>query len=305
MTSWCFYRPLKLVATYQLNTGRSKTKRGHSEDKTYHEEDISTADDTHSMSTVSNWSEANFNNNNNDVYQELENEQNNHQLTSQKLQISQIQLERANREIEIDNEEIKRAQKEIINLKLSNIPLSPQNSPVANRDKIFAKTIETSVRQIYPCCHDKNKATNVLSLLKSTSVFNCKEHFLKEQKAELTKILREIFCPWKLRQKWNGCNQGGINASGCKQISEVQDLQKYKWGLLPHKTPIVQAKKILNRRLANTLIGSYKMNHLESWPSTEIWRILFFRHWMHLSRLSRLTGVQMVQTWLIYTSILF
>ena len=146
MTPRCFYKPLKLVATYQLSAGRTETKRGHSEDKEDNKEDISTAADTCSMSTVSNRSESNFNNNNNDIYQELEHEQNKYQLTSQKLQIAQIQLERANREIEIGNEEIKRAQKEVINLQLSNIPLSPPNSPVADCDKMFAKTIETAAR---------------------------------------------------------------------------------------------------------------------------------------------------------------
>ena len=110
---------------------------------------------------------------------------------------------------------------------------------------MFAKTLDTAARQIYPRCHDKTKATKVFSMLKDGSVFDCKEYFLKEQKAELTKMSRDIFCPWKLRKKCDKCDQGGINASGCGQIREVQDLQRYKRGLLPHKTPIVRAGKHL------------------------------------------------------------
>ena len=163
---------------------------------------------------------------NQQICQELEKEQNNHQLTLQNLQITQINLERANRQIEIGKEKIREARKEIFALQSTNIPLSPPGTPEKDRNKVFAKTLETAACQIYLRCHDKTKETKVFSMLKDSSVFDCKEYFLKEQKAELTKMSRDIFRPWKLRKKCDKCDQGGINASGCGQIQEVQDLQR-------------------------------------------------------------------------------
>ena len=109
------------------------------------------------------------------------------------------------------------------------------------KEIFFARAIELTGRRLFLYTHNKTKATKFYNMLKSGELFQSKEAIEATQKRDLTNKSREIFRPWKLIKKCDKCNQGGNNTSGCNQVRQVQNLWRYERGLLPSKTPIVEA----------------------------------------------------------------
>ena len=275
LTSTCYFKPLTVVASYQISAHRHREE--NDEDSTlpdldYVEDSDSDSDsedednedndksisvgslqtNTFGASTISSTMASH--------HAVLETERNKHQITSQKLEIATIHLERAKRELEMSMENTKKLKKEITHLQSNVIPASLPSTPAVDRDKAFAKTIELAARKIYPRCHNKTKATKVFSMLKSGDVFDCKAHIENVEKTELKKVTRDVFRPWKLRKKCDESDQGGINVSGCGQIREVQNLQRYERGFLPAKSPIARAGKKLEEEARKYI--DWEVRHL-------------------------------------------
>lgn len=132
----------------------------------------------------------------------LELEQNNHQLTSQKLQYCAHNLNNA--------------KQQLTHLKSAAIIISPPlNSSISARDGSFVCAIETSARRLYPGCIKKTKATKVYRLLQHRELFDSKTDIEQTQYKEQLLSSREIYRPWKLRKKCDIADQGGLNISGC------------------------------------------------------------------------------------------
>ena len=286
-----YHVPLRVVATVKLSEGLARRKRVTQEQQ---QEEICSAGDvsslTSSRSTASTLiSESQATDSLFDATSEgteiernlqnkLERERNQHQVILQQVQMMEVKLYEAEQEIKT--------------LKSSVIPMLPPTSPIQEREKSFANAIEVAGKKIFPGTQNKTKAIKVYEMLKTGKIFNSKEIILNKLHKELTSKSREVFRPWKLRKMCDECDQGGINASGCGQMREVQELRKYERGLLPEKTPIVRAGYALEAEAKKYI--DWELRHLPFGEMTKVKNLAKFvfetlrAYDLHLTALVRL-----------------